>query len=155
MSEPIKADVKTNLAVATLAGIDGAHLGTRCRAPFGSREAADYYQVCYVPDDDCPGAMKEWSPTTNPADAMKAAEAVGLFDPAKHNMQYWERRDGTCRVGYFLTGRAKTGATFCLAICEAILAIAKAKKADLAAEGEGSWPDAELKRIRERRKWRN
>ncbi len=114
MTEPIKACVDVDLRVAKLAGIR-----TRLSRRYSLTNGWSV-RCCRI---DKPGV--QCSPTTNPADAWEAAEAVGLFDPAKHNMQYWERRDGTCRVGYFLTGRAKTGATFCLAICEAILATAE------------------------------
>ncbi len=108
-TKPIKANAATNLAVAKAVGIEGAHLGTRCRAPFGSGKAADYYLVCYVPDDDCPEAMKEWSPTTCMDDAMEAASQV------RPNVEDF--------FAWLLDIRVEAP----LAICEAILTTAETK----------------------------
>jgi len=120
MTEPIKADAMTNLAVAKAAKFEN---------PFIS-EHSEHFGVCRY------GSSHEgfvtFSPTTCEADAMKAAEKVGLFDPAIGCCTLRQVKDKDARLWFLDYFVGDTTFTIyaplpdlCLALCEAILAVAE------------------------------
>ena len=109
MTEPIEANAKTDLDVAEAVGIE-VHEDSRGKArryPGGSRAPV-------------------FSPTDCWADAMEAAEAVGLFEDQHNNLS--KRKNCWCfedHTGFSIC--TYYGETPELALCEAILAMAEAK----------------------------
>ncbi len=121
----LEPNAATDLLVAKAAGIPTKILSI-AKSLFGG--SAGYEDVCHKSSGRLKGYTR-FSPTTNLRHAMEAAEAVGLFDASRQGLVYWKEA-GKHWVGHRSTYVGKSGPTPELAICEAILAMAKAKEPD-------------------------